>query len=432
MASTFRETASDEPVFVEVLSAVETADKAGVMFVNKAGHFVFKWAGHAPTSDIVASYTGGYIRFPNFQTGVFLDSLMGQRTVRPHHLVHSSYRDVVEAKRYDRVRITFRNIFTGIKQDIHEQKAVDLYGAVGIEKSLYKGMELAVFIGGSVRYSGMPRTAMYHQDKLNFQFTGKAGLSVEDIGAIADRLRQVITLFTRKPCDPVIIEVGIKQKNGRYNHGTCEYSVPNTYADDNIDLKQAIYVEEDGKDFLSACIAALDNDVSIPAAQWFAYREAREGKYYLDTVMSNLLSCAESVFYLLPDSKGSAKRGEQYDKMLAILAEQPTTEVPKKLMDWLKRGKRDYEDPKAYADKIKTMMEYADFPTEDSEHFRKYLNQLRNELMHGKPRNWNTVIIKNGDEITEVPVSIGEVMHRLDSIVRKALIKWLVTGKAEK
>lgn len=186
----------DEPVFAEVISDAKTANKQGVLFVDKAGNFSFKWTGKADKSYIIARCAGGYFRFPN-ASGHFLDSIAGYKTIRPHHVIHSSYASVVETEKYDKLWVTFSNIFVGINQDIHRAKVVDLMEIAGLDKLKYKECDLDVYISGSAKRTEFPRTATYRQDKLIFKFSGNGSIDRGDIVEIAHKLTRAISLFTK-------------------------------------------------------------------------------------------------------------------------------------------------------------------------------------------------------------------------------------------
>lgn len=426
MSKTFRSIADSDPVFVEVISKTDTSNKGGVLFINKDKQFEFKWKGKSSLPTILAEFTGGYTRFENVATGTFLDSIVAERTVRPNYLLYSTNKKVIEAKAYDRLKITFSNIFVGIKQDIHKHVAVDMTELLKLPTLKHAGMKVTAYIGGTTKYTTLPKSATYQLDQLILEFTGKGRVKLDDIPSIVRNLRQVITLFTKQPCDPIAIEVGLKKDEKLYDYASYEYGTPGRYENTELSISDALELESQGEQFLRAALGSLSKDASMPASQWFSYCESRVNHYYLDTIMSNLLSCAESIFYLLPPSSKATNRGEQYDQMLAFMHEH-ADEIDKKLLKWLDGKRRDYEEMKPYAEKIGQLMKYCELEIKGSDTFRQYLNQLRNHLMHGTRPNWETVAIHQDGKTVEMRISIGESLRRLELVVQRSLIKWLTT-----
>lgn len=423
MSKTFRSIADSNPVFVEVMSKTDTDDKGGVLYVNKDDRFEFKWKGKSGSPVLSAEFSGGYVRFENMVTGTIFDSLTTERTVHPDYLLYSSNKKLIDAKSYDQLRVTFNNTFIGIKQDIHKHNAVDILKTLNLPALKYAGMKMSAYIGGSVTYTTLPKGANYQMDQLIFEFTGKGRVKIDEVPGIVRNLQQVITLFTKVPCDPIAVEVGLRNDKKYYDHASYEYGVPGRYEKTQLIIPDAIGIEQGGQ-LLHAVIGLLSKDPGMSANQWFGYCESRHNNYYLDTIMSNLLSCAESIFYLLPPTLKANGRAEQYDKMLEFMRGH-SEKIDKDLLKWLGGKKRDYEEMKPYAEKIAQLMKYCELEVKGSDTFRQYLNQLRNQLMHGTKPNWATVTINKDGQTTDVPISIGEMLRRLEAITQKSLIKWL-------
>lgn len=110
-------------------------------------------------------------------------------------------------------------------------------------------------------------------------------------------------------------------------------------------------------------------------SQWYGYCESKKNKHYLDSITSNLLGCAEAMFYLLPSSSRSLAREEEYGKLEKVVSE--SEDVSLKLAQWVRGRKRDYVESKPYSEKIRKLIKYSNVDVSDVEVFVKYANQLR-------------------------------------------------------
>lgn len=70
-------------------------------------------------------------------------------------------------------------------------------------------------------------------------------------------------------------------------------------------------------------------------------------------------------------------------------------------------------------------MKYAGVNLGNSEPFTKYLNQIRNQLSHGAPRVWDSVIYKKDGIENDLAVDVGRTLQRLEEVVQVAIVKLL-------
>lgn len=394
----------------------EPTELNGMLCLNEKQHFEFTWNGAGEDGRLIAKCNHGYLAFDYVRPTPIFNVKPDQITTHPVEIVFTRHKELVEITTYDRLKIKFENVFSGFKHDTHDPKAINLINEIGMGEVSVEGMELQVFIGGSSSGSHFPARAEYVLDTLVVQFTHKRKIEISRVDGIIDSVTKVVTLFTGKPSDPTGIELGIATKDQIYNYAYLEHSKPYSYASTPRKELSGLKVKDYAGDFIECIKGAVEYDSLRELGLWFSYCEADYKKYYLDTIMSNLLGCAESVFYLLP-KQDSSKRELEYDAMLTQI--DPIDIKPAKLKKFIKDGKKAYANPITYETKILELIKYAGLEVAIKDNLAKYANQLRNNLMHGTEPNWDYIVDKDRKPITRI--QILEYMRMLNKIVSTAL-----------
>ena len=396
-----------------------------MLCLNKERRFEFTWNGSGENGRLVAECNEGFLAFDYIRPTPIFNVSPDQITTHPVEIVFTRHKELAETTTYDRLKIKFENIFTGFNHSPYDPKAVDLLDEVSKDEITVNGMKLEVFIGGSSSDSHFPARAEYVLDTLVVQFTSKGKIELSKVDSIIDMVTKVVALFTSRPADPTGVELGLGSESSLYNYAFLEHSKPYDYSHLSRKNFSGLEVSNDASDFIDCIKGAVSQNSLRELGLWFSYCEADYKKYYLDTIMSNLLSCAESVFYLLPKHDNS-KREAEYDAMLTQI---DSIDIkPAKLKKFIRDGKKAYADPIAYETKILELIKYAGLDIAVNDNLAKYANQLRNNLMHGTEPNWDYIVDKDRKPVT--PVVILEYMRTLNRIVAtvlKAHLKELVS-----
>ncbi len=400
----------------------------GMLCLNEKGHFEFTWNGVGEDGRLVAECNKGYLAFDYVRPTPIMNVKPDQVTTYPVEIVFTNHKELVETTTYDRLKIKFENIFSGFKHNAYDPKAINLLNEIGMSEILIQGMKLEVFIGGSSSGSHFPARAEYVLDTLVVQLTSMGKIELSKVDRIIDSVTKVVALFASRPADPIGVELGIATQEPLYNYAYLEHSKPYTYATMPRRELSGLKVEDHAGDFIKCIKGAIEHGSLRELGLWFSYCEADYKKYYLDIIMSNLLSCAESAFYLLPKHDNS-KRELEYDTMLAQI--DPIDIRPAKLKKFIKDGKKAYADPITYETKILELIKYSGLDIGIKNNLAKYANQLRNNLMHGTEPNWDYIVDKDRKPVT--PIHILEYMRTLNKIVSTVLKVHLkeLTGKID-
>ena len=111
----------------------------------------------------------------------------------------------------------------------------------------------------------------------------------------------------------------------------------------------------------------------------------KDKKVYLDNQVSVLLATVDALYQLIKaPSPRQEKRTNEYAEFIKQLE---GIDVPNKIKKWLTEAESFYTDPRAFKEKIKLVVEYAGSTTTDDR--AQLLNDLRNDLMHGRLPDWD-------------------------------------------
>jgi hypothetical protein len=419
MANTLREELNTKPILLR-FDATQPKEHNGMLSLNEKQNFEFTWNGVGKDGRFLGEWNGGYVAFDYIRPGPVVHVLPDQIITYPPEIVYGTNKELVSATVYDRLKIKFQNIFTGVKHDIYKLKAIDLLEEINRDPTYVNDLQLEVFIGGSSKGSHFPMRAEYELDTLVIILTGNKLINLAEVDKMVDVVTKVIALYTGTPVDPTGIELGMQPKSSAYNYAYLDHSKPYEYNSLPRKAVAALDAKDHAGNFIDSIVGALKSSNLRELGVWFSYTEADHKKYYLDTIMSILLSCAESVFYLLPE-RDTSKREKEFDDML-IKIDQIEIKPPK-LKKFISDARSVYIDPVNYQTKILQLIKYAGLNIQEKDDLSRYLNQLRNSLMHGTEPNWDYIVDKDRKPLKEV--NVIRSMRTLSVIVSSALKKHL-------
>jgi hypothetical protein len=422
--NTVREIATSEPILLEVANDDNNNEK-GVIYLDQNDKLAFKWGGQSSKHVLYGEFTGGYIAFENFTTGTIFDSIRGQKTVHPDYVLYSTNKEAIELESYEFIRITFKNMFVGMKANIDGQllKSEKILESAGLKDLKYNDLDVDVWVTGTTVINRYPFKLSHSQDVVTFQLSGD--IRVDDVLHYIKAFKNAITLFTKKPCDPMKVELGIK-KDGEDFPKLVNYerSIEWKYSSRAVDYDEGIDVDTTLEQFFKVVGSLLEHKDVLATDQWLGYIESRDSKYYLDTIFSNLLTNAEAAFGMLPPTKNELKRDTDFDNLISLLEADET--LNNKLKKWVIGAKKQYAESKPYAEKLTALMKNVGITFERDDIIRAYLNTLRNDLMHGNERNWSTYTVEDKDgKETVYEINVGQVLTQLEKLVQANLIKQL-------
>lgn len=412
---TLRDELANKPFLIR-FDRKQPKELNGMLCLNEKRHFEFTWNGSGEDGRLVAEYNEGFLAFDYVRPTPIFNVSPDQITTYPVEIVFTRHKELAETITYDRLKIEFENIFTGFNHNPYDPKVIDLLNQVGKDEFTVNDMKLEVFIGGSSSGSHFPARAGYVLDTLVVQFTGKGKVELSKVDGIIDMVTKVVALFTSRPADPTGVELGLCSDGSLYKYAFLEHSKPYNYSHLSRKTFPGLEVGSYASDFIDCIKGAVSQNSLRELGLWFSYCEADYKKYYLDTIMSNLLSCAESVFYLLPKHDNS-KREAEYSAMLTQIDSLDIK--PAKLKKFIRDGKKAYTDPITYETKILELIKYADLDIAIKDNLARYANQLRNNLMHGTEPSWDHIVDKDRKPVTHI--NILEYMRTLNRIVATVL-----------
>lgn len=421
--NTLREQLAEKPILIRLLSDIAD-DNNGMLCLNEKDNFEFVWNGVGKDGRMLAEFSNGYLAFDYVRPMPFFNVKPDQITTRPYEIVYSTKKAAVEANTFDRLVICYNNFFKDFRHDVHTGKAVDILEHVNKKDLRAKGLNLDIYIGGKMRNSIFPLKAEYKLDTLNIQLTGKGKVALDKVNVLVDNINKVVALFKGMPVDPVIIKLGLESSRfpSEYDYATFEHSKPYMYSKIPIKFTNALPLTEHAAFFADALLGSLKADSTRELALWFSYLEADYKRYYLDTIMSILLSTAESTYYLLPKAD-TTKREQEFDEMLTKIE---LLGISRKLLTHIKRSRHFYTDPITFETKIRGLIKHSGVNVTNEVDLAKYLGQLRNSLMHGVEPRWGHIVDSNGISVKEIDVIAA--MHSLRDVLSSILKKQLIEG----
>jgi|GEM_PF-3678475 len=401
----------------------EGPDGASAMLsLDENENFEITWHGDHKPGRVIATYDEGFLSF--FTGGMHFAGLTANSTtIHPKAILSAHQRELVASEIFDNLRVSYNNIFTNFHYDHNKLRPIDVLALVNKKPIIIgDGIELTIFIGSQSHLTTFPTSVSHTLDDLNFYFTGKRKIKFSEAHRYIEITTKLIALYLKKPIDPKLIEFGLssKQHEGIYDYAQLEYSGVHEYANLQRDFNYAIDIQQHAESMANALQGAFKIDVQSEINLWYSFTESDYKRHYLDTIMSILLSCAESTYYLLPQLDIS-KREREFDDFLKQIQEIEIT--PVKLSRFIRNAKDAYTSPVTYETKILSLIKYADVTIDDKELVAKFLNQLRNNLMHGTKPDWTHIVDKDRKPIKLIdPLKI---LEQLKLIVTKSLIKHL-------
>lgn len=421
MKHTLKSILTKHPLLIK-LEVEATHSQSAMLSLDDKNRFEITWHGKSKKGRVVSKYKNGYLSFYAAEGIDFAGVVPESTTVHPTAVISAPSRELVEEDTYDSLRISFNNIFYNIQYDHDKMHGIDIMELAGKEAVEINGLKFKVFLGSQSEYTAYPAQVHHQMDDLNFFFEGENRIIFAEVNKYIDAVTKVISLFIGRPIDPKSIEIGKKSDihESIHDYALVEYSKEYEYRDLERDHSYGIETSE-ASNLIDAVCGALRLDTNSKLSQWFSFVEADEKKYYLDLIMANLLSCAESIYYLInmPDT---TEREAEFDVFLKQIADLDIK--PAKLKKFIRGAKSAYSDRVTYETKILALMSYSGVEVYDKQKIARYLNQLRNNIMHGTEPNWDAITDKQGNPIE--PISPIQVLFTMKEVVSKSLIKYLL------
>lgn len=343
--------------------------------VSPYGHFFIALGGHHTAA------------------GELFSKLNGQHEAPYEYILFSSRYDVVTATTFDEARFTYHTFIEGVPVGTNEPASVSLFDHHKRAKRVCRTFRLDVRLSSTQRQQSFPYKKTVEYDKLDFVLRFTKPKTIDEIRRVLHELNNYLTLFLQTPAKPVeiLLTKQVATKEGQRPQTCCllertalsEAPKPTQRGD-------ALSFSRQGKAFLAHLTNAIyyQERLKVPLNLIRAYWVYKHKKVYLDNQVSVLLAAADALYGLvhIPTAR-QEKREKQFE---AFLSQLETIEVPADLKKWLGKAQSFYTDPRSFAEKIKVVVAYAE--GEISEAQATALNELRNDLMHGRFPEWEHYI----------------------------------------